>query len=629
MGALYAPRAPLTRPKSGTLDFEDNYQKNMSYWRDAVLRQGAEELQACSDLQKANDYIQYLDGKFWGDQRPEWRSQYADNITMDQRLEAIAALTDMKPTVDVSCAVEDYEHQAKIGLNVIKSVWQTQRLQSRQIRDLIDHGLFGTGFLKCVACEPGEMQISAHALGNVIPVQMEGNNLQSAEAVIYRAYKSLSYFNRKWGRDKTAGLERYSVNLMQALQTDKYARPNNIPEYQWSTLSPAMKRRMHLSRNTNVNQGFPNSMVQPFPVIELQEIYHADQSYNDFGHPVLVKDPDRKVEDHNYHYIVPPGAMMFPHKRLTIFGGDLVMYDGPSPFWDGLYPFIMLMLNPTVWSPGGVAKYRDILPLVKTQNRIMAGVEETVMDAVNRNVITRKGAIDPISWDRFDPSRPKQKVMLNGTANPATDFRYMEAKQLPGYVESTVKFLESRINRRTGALDVSGMSRKKQVPSGEVLTDLQDAMSGPYRLECDQVETAMCELGQLAISRIFQFYTIDQRLKILGPDGQSWEDYDYVAENMVPASAPKEDHWRLFSFNIAPGTLHGKSQFQKKQVAIALRRAHDISLHSLYRLLDAGLNADEEISMIAKESKELPQPAPKASGRTPRPSRSQRNGSPI
>jgi hypothetical protein len=630
MGALYAPRPPVER-KSGSLDFTDNYSHAMNIWRMTLLHQGTEELQACGDLQRVEEYIKYLDGKPYDPSRPEWRSQFSDNISMDQRLEAIAALTDIKPTVDISCAIDEYKHQAEIVQKVLRSVWTTQRIQSNQLRDLIDHALMGTGFLKMVAVEPGQMQISAKALGSVIPIQMEDNELQSAVAVIDRSYKSLMYFHEKFSRDKCAGLERQSVNLMDSLQGDKYVRPDNIPEYQWSTLSPAMKRRMHLSRSAQSNQGFPGSMAQAYPVIELQEIYHKDISYNDYGHPILVKDPDRKVADHNYHYIVPAGGMMFPRKRLTIFGGDKVLYDGPSPFWDGLYPYVMLQLNPTVWAPGGVAKYRDLIPLIKCSNRLLAGVEETCIDAVNRNVVTRKGAIDPISWDRYDPSRPKQKIMLNGTANPATDFRYMDAKQLPSYVEMTIKYLEGRINRRSGALDISGLSRKKQQPSGEVMEGLRDAMSGPYRLECDQVEGAMVEAARLGTSRVFQFYNKDQRIKLLGADGETWQDYDYVAENMVPASMPKEDHWQLFPIGLAPGTMHGGSQAQKKQVALSLRKTRDISLHGLYKILDAGLNADEEIANLKAESQELPQmPAKKsAGGRVPRQTRSSRNGNPI
>jgi hypothetical protein len=627
MGALYAPRPPLERSKSGSLDYPDNYDRAMSYWRDALLRQGAEEMQACGDLQRATDYIKYLDGQYWDPDRPEFRSKYSDNTLMDQRLEAIAALSDIRPTIDISCAVEEYQAQSEIVLNVLRSVWQTQRIQSKQLREWIDHALFGTGFLKLVGCEPGEMQFSAHALGMVIPIQMEQNQLQTAEAVVYRAYKSLSYFLRKFGRDKCQDLERYSVNVMAAIQGDKYTRPNNIPEYQWSSLSPAMKRRMHLSRNTATGQGAPNSMAQPFPVIELQEIYHADNSYNDYGHPVLVKDPDKSVRDHNYHYIVPSGSPMFPRKRLTVFGGDRVLYDGPSPFWDGQYPFAMLQLNPTVWGPGGVSKYRDILPLVKTQNRLVAGVEECSIDAVNRNVITRKGAIDPLSWDRFDPSRPKQKIMLNGTANPGSDFKYMDAKQLPQYTLEAIKYLDGRINRRTGALDIQGLSRKKQQPSGEVMQTLQDAMSGPYRLECEQLESAMCEAGQLGVSRIFQFYTLDQRLRMLGPDGQTWQDYDYVAANMVPAHSPKEDHWRAFAFLIAPGTLHGAQKYQKSVIALNLRKVRDISRKSLFRILDVGLNADQEMAELKKEAAEMPPPPPKGQGRQQRMTRQERQGS--
>src|SRR5580704_7717980 len=140
MGALYAPRAPIERPKSGSYDYPDDYSK-MVYWRDAVLRQGAEELQACNDLQRANDYNGYLNGAYWDADRPEFRSKYSDNVLMDQRLEAIAALSDIRPTIDISCSVEEYKAQAEIVLNVFRSVWQTQRIQSHQLRDWIDHAL--------------------------------------------------------------------------------------------------------------------------------------------------------------------------------------------------------------------------------------------------------------------------------------------------------------------------------------------------------------------------------------------------------------------------------------------------------------------------------------------------------
>ena len=603
----------------------------MTQWREDLLRQGAQELEAVKDLQNIDNIIRLIDGGYWEPGRAPWKSTYYDNILADQRRESLSALSDIKPTLSISSKVPDYEQQAKIAHMVLRHYWINDALDLKLV-EWIDHALLCAGFWKIVGYT-GRIAITPCALGTVIPVQMKGNDLQSAAAVIYRSYESLMYFFRVFGRERSKGLEKYSVGLQAGMQgSNQYNRPDSIPEYQWNSLSPAMKYRMWKARGAQntPQRGYPGYSVEPYPVIPLHEIYHEDIAQNDFGHPVLMKHPDLNVDEHNYHYIVEPGGWLFPRKRYTAFGGDDVMYDGPSPFWDGKYPFAMLALNPCVWAPFGISKYRDLIPLVQSANRIGAGVEETVMDAVNRNVVTRKGAIAPTDWDRFDPSRPKQKIMLNGTANPQTDFRYMDAKQLPVYVEMWLRNLDSRIKQKSGALDVSGLSRKKQVPGGDTITGMQDAMSGPYRLESRYVEQALCEAGILGVSRIFQFLTLDDRLRLLGPDGKTWEDYDYQASSMVPAHAPKEDWWRLFPVNVAQGSMHGSSQTKKQIIAMNLAKVNKISLKSLYEILEIGLDADQEIAQIKQEMSEMPQPAPaKSHGRQERMTRSARTGGPF
>lgn len=605
----------------------------MQDWRDALVRQAAAEYQAARDLQNVDTYINLLEGTgYYPNDRANYRSFFYDNVLEDQRRESIASLTDIRPVVDVSCKVGDYEKQIKPLVNLLGHEWQRTH-QVLTLAEMIDHALFGTSFAKVVAYEPGVMEVSAHALGTVIPVQMEGRDLQSSAAVIYRAWKSLGYFYRKFG-EKAKGLERYSVRLQTSSTTigdtySGYNRPDNIPDYQWSSLSPAMKRHLHLSRSgaTEPGRGVYNN--EAYPIIPLQEIYAEDWSANEFGHQVLMKNPDLSVQEHNYHYIVQPKGLLYPRKRLVIFGGDLVMYDGPSPFWDGKYPFAMLQLNPCVWAPGGISKYRDLIPLSRSLNKVGAGVEETVMDAVNRNVVSKKGAMDMVSWKRFDPTQPKQKIMLNANANPKTDFVYMDAKTLPAYVEMWLKHIDARIKTRSGALDISGMMRKKQIPGADTVEGIRDSMSGPFRLESGYVEVVIQEIAELEVSRIFQFYTLNQRLRILGEDGKTWEDYDYVANKMVPAFSPKEDHWRLFPMNFKQGSMHGNKEQQKKVVALNLRKTRDISLESLYEILDVGLSAETEIARLQKESKELPQPPARASAKQARTSGTQRKGSPI
>lgn len=615
------PRAAMPRHKSGTLDVTDRYEHYMLSWRDQVKRQGLTERESYLEAAEIQRYIEYLNGTWWASNRPPYRSQYYDNKLADVRREALSQLSDVRPALDISCKVDDYKHQAEVVHKIIRGEW-TRNAIDLCLVDWIDHSLFGTGYWKILAYEPGAMDITAWGIDHVIPVQLGKTGLQSSAAVLFRDYQSLAYFYQKFGREKCAGLERYSHNALADATNEQYLRPDGISEYTWSCMSPAMKRRMAMRRGPRQ----VSAQYNVLPVIDLEEYYVDDIAYNDTGEEVLVQHPELGLDEHNYHYLVKPGRRLWPRKRLIIFAGDRIMYDGPSPFWHGLYPFVMLQLNPTVWSPGGLSKYRDIVPHVRVLNRVGAGVDEAVMHAVNPTLIGKRGTIEDAVWDALVPGMPGQKVRLTNLGNPATDLHWSTPPNLPAYIGEFLRYNVDTIRQRSGSLDVQRLAAKKQVPSGEATEAMRDIMSSPFRLEARYVERALTEAGEQAVSNAFQFYTLDQRLRLLGKDGMTWEDFDLKARTMVPASSPKEDHWRLFPINIAQGSLHGSSKFQRKQEAYILRRQGDLSRKALYRLAEVPENVEQVEQEIKAEREGGIGPMP---AKVPRGTRGQRTGSPI
>jgi hypothetical protein len=615
------PRADVQR-KSGTFDRSDGYARRLIAWRDSLLRQGMEEMRSWKDLQEIDQTIAYLEGSFYDANRPAYRSSYVDNYLADMRREALSSLSQIRPTIDVTSSVKEYKQQAETVHKYIRALWFKQNLDMTVV-DWIDHALFGTGFLKHVAGE-NVFQFSAHGADQVIPVLCNGQ-LQESVAVIYQNYKPLPYFYAKFGKEKCEGLERYTVNLSRSLSQDKYVRPSSVPEYTWNAMSPAMKRRMSM-RGGPVRES--EGTYVPFPVIELKEVYFDDWSINESGNDEFVQNKDLHPSEYNYHYIVPPGARLFPRKRLAIFAGDRIMYDGPSPFWHGLYPFTMLQLNPCVWSPGGISKYRDIIPQNKAINRIGAGVEEATARAMNMNVIGKRGAIPDAAWDSFQPAKPAQKIQANPIYQKG-DMAYMDPPILPSYVGEFLRYNVETIKKRSGSLDISGLAKKKQVPGGEAIEQMRETMSGPFQLESRYVEVALEQAGEQMVSNIFQYATLSGRMQILGVDGETPEDFDYNAGTMVPSSAPKESHWRTFSMKIAPGSTHGMSKMQKKVEAFTMFKAGALSMAGLYRQTEFPENVDAvQKEMLAEHEKGIGG-APKGAGRQPRQNRSQRTGSPL
>jgi hypothetical protein len=615
------PRASIEK-KSGNWDFPDSYTRRLVAWRDSLLRQGMEEMRSWKDLQEIDKTIDLLEGNFYQNSRPDYRSRYYDGYLGDMRREALSSLSQIRPTIDVSSSVDAYKKQSEAVHKYIRAIWFRMNLDITVV-DWIDHALFGTGFLKHVAGE-NQFQFSAHGGDQVIPVLCNGD-LQESAAVIYQNYKPLSYFYTKFGKEKCAGLEKYTVNLSRSLSQDKYVRPSGVSEYTWNAMSPAMKRRMSM-RGGPVKES--DGTHVPVPVIELKEIYFDDWSINESDNDILVRNENLDLSEYNYHYIVPPGARLFPRKRLVIFAGDRIMYDGPSPFWHGLYPFTMLQLNPCVWSPGGIAKYRDLIPLVKSCNRIGAGVDEAVMRALNLNVIGKRGTIPEAAWDAFIPSKPGQKVLMTSLAQVG-DLRYMDPPNLPSYTGEFQRYLIETIKRRSGSLDITGLAKKKQVPGGDSIEQMRDVMSGPFQLESRYVEVAVEEVGTQMVSNVFQYATLDGRMRVLGADGMTPEDFDYRAGDMVPSSEPREDFWKKFSFKIAPGSAHGSSKTQKKIEALTLYKAGALSFHGLYRQMEFPENPDVVIAEMQKEREMGIGGAPKGAGKQPRANRNQRVGQPM
>ena len=590
----------------------------MQRWRDDMLRQGASEMQAWKAFQEIETVIGYLEGNWWGRNRPAYRSQFYDAYMADMRREALASLSDIRPSIDISSSVEAYKPQAKVQDAYIRHLWKSENLDLK-IVTWLDHALFGTGFMKLVA-RPNQFMFSAHGPDSVIPIQCNGD-LQSSAAVAYRAYKGLPYFQNSFGPEKCVGLERQSVKIAQQIGQERYQRPNGVPEYTWDALSPRLQRRVSL-RNASLQQ--QTSQYTPFPVIELQEIYFDDWSINEFDHPVWVHHPDLGKDEHNYHYIVPPGSRLYPRKRLVVFAGDRVMYDGPSPFWHGLYPFVMLQLNPCVWSPGGISKYHDLIPLCRSANLVGCGIEESVLRALTGTWVAKRGAIPEAVWEAFQPGKPGQKVLLNPVAN-INEFKEMQAPNLPQQVPDWLRYVVDTIKRRSGSLAIQGLARKKQAPGGEAIEQKRDTMSSPFRLEGRYLEVALEDCGTQMISNNFQYAELDSRLRILGSDGVTWEDFDYRRSTMTPDSADPTSHWKTFSLKIAPGSSHGSSRSQAKIEAFTMFKAGALSMRGLYERTDFPANADLEMQRLKEEH----EAGLGAGGKVPRQTRGQRNGKPM
>ena len=498
---------------SGKYSSEDEYRKNyehkMEDWRGQTYEEARRTLAMSPEISRVSEYMQYLEGQFWSSRRPSYLSSFSDNRMSHARYSTLSLLTDIRPTIDVHSNVPVYEEQANIAQNVIHHEWYTQDLDLSLVNVVDAALLFGNGFWKIGASMPGNMYFQPCGPDVVMPVQ-PGLDLQDSTAILYKSYKPLSYFQKRWP-SRCYNLEREAV-LYDQHQGTSVQRPPFMTEITWNSLSPQMKYRM----GTKLGKVDSTNPVNVYPIVELQEYWVDDQSINESKEDVIVKDPYLSLDEHNYHYVVKPMQRLYPRKRLIVFAGKRLMYDGPSPYWHGLFPFAMMRLNPTMWSFWGLSKYRDLVPLNRALNEIGAGVMDSVKRALNPQMLAKENAIAKDAFERFFPNMPGGKLKMHPSSNPMTDVRYMDPPMLPSYVFDFTQFVTAEFDRLGGFVDTQSLLSKNQVPGGESIEAMRDAANPAVRLEGRYIEAFLRDAGTIAISNIFQFYTMMRRLKILG-----------------------------------------------------------------------------------------------------------------
>lgn len=605
-------RSPISRGKSEKPDPPDSYEYRMRNFCGDCREQAETELKLNVEFQDIPNYIGALMGRQWASGRPRYRSSYVDNLLAKSRVDAKAYLTDLQPTVDIKSKAGDvYTDQADMLQMITHGEWRRINMDLK-LAETVDHAGFGVGFGRIGAVLPGQMIY--RALGSdVVRTIQRGDTIQESSAVLYSAHKPAMYFMKMFP-GRTGNLDRYYDSTASSMTTNRYQRPGHIDEYTWKTM-PQYQQYLWGGRGAR-----PESVTREqiaFPTCLLEEFWIDDPAVNETKERILVRNPNLTTDQHNYWYWVDPGQPLWPRKRLVIMAGqELVMYDGPSPYWHGKYPFGELILDPIVWGSGGLSRYRTLLPINRGINEVNAGFFDLVKKAMNQSLITKRGAVPDAVFDRFYQDMPGGKMMMTPGADPTRDIRYGPVPQVPGYMPQFLQHLYQTYNNQAGGIDQRTITSKKQMPSSDAIQQLKDSQSGKFRLEGRYVEAYLCDLGPMVVSNIIQFWTPEQRMAQLGRRGIVATDFGFRPGSLAPMSQPKEDHWKNFDVEIQPGSMHGSSREQMENKWVNAYRLGVISLKELHRKLEIA-HSDQIIAEIAQEHQ-----AGVQTGSKPRPQRS-------
>jgi hypothetical protein len=626
------PRGPVFREKSGSADFCDNYNSQILRYRESAREQARQMHRMNMEADQVHKYLRFLSGQQYPDRYRKWRSKFTDNRLQRVRYDHLALLTDTRPVIDVASSVEAYKPIADVLDKVMRYEWHHLDVDMKLVTAADIAYAYGTSFWRMGAASPGSMNIVPCGPDQVMPIQPTFS-IQDATAVLYRTWKSVQWLKNKFPLT-TDGIEREILNSALAANSSVstldagYNRPSHIDELTWNGLAPAARRLVG-------KKGEPpgaNNFGQYFKSIEAEELWVDDMTPNESAQTVVVRDPFIPLDSHNWHYKVKPGQRLWPYKRQIIFAGSRVLSDGPSPYWHGQYPFATLRFNPVFWSFWGLSKYRDLIPLNQAMNEIVAGCMDLIERALNPVALTKEGGVPPAAWKAFYPDLPGMKLRVGQNTSLNDALRYMDAPNIPQYVVNMLQgWLAPEFDRLSGSVDIQAMAKKKQVPGGDTLEQMRDSQQTGMRLEERMLEVFMRDAGNLAIPNILQFYSTDQRMRMLGADGVTMEDFNFSGKDLMPEGYKEDrrDFFKNISFNIVPGSSHGGAKDRTKQVAMALAARHQISLQEMWRRLEMGIDPKKMMTEMKEEAEIMGGGQKGGKGGGDRMTRGQRNGKQV
>lgn len=624
MAFTLTPRGPVyTDEQTKVPDLGDGYLNELASWRESAREEARRLHKMNAESDRIGHYIKLIQGEFWDPRRPKYKSRFVDNRIGKSRYDDLALLTDVRPTIDITHGDNPaYKDVAEMLNKYMHAEWLRSDIDLKVITAVDIAKAYGTAFWKLGAAKPGIIRVTPCGPDQVLPIQ-PGFDIQESTAVLYRTWKSINYIKRKFPFC-SENIEREAMMAPTYSLTQQqftYTKPNHIDEFVWNGLSPGMQRllgKMAPATQTISEQAF-------FHSIELEEYYVDDQSTNDSTKRVLMKDPYLPLDAHNWWYWVEPGKPLYPRKRLIIFAGTRCLYDGPAPFWHGLYPFATLRLNPVFYSFWGLSKYRDLFPINQGMNEIVAGIMDMIKRKLNPIAVTKEGGIPPAAWKDFFPDTTfggKLRAGMN-VGNVKDAVAYLDTPEVPAWVMGTWQSLGQEFDRMSGNIDIAGLGKKKQAPGGDTWEQMRDTVQTGLRLEGRMIEIFLRDAGTQAISNILQFASAIQRLQYIGPDGLTKYDFNLDLGTALPEPREEQpDFWKNFAMNISPGSLLGGAKDRNKQMAIMLAKMGMISIKELYRILEFPEDRAERVMKELSEEAEIRQGM---QGKTPRMTRGQRN----
>jgi len=565
---------------------EEDYEYKVLGWCNEAIQEGDAFLKTQVGYDKINETIAAVMGQN-RDLKTSSLSLTTSNHLGKIATDLAALMTDVKPFWDFRTYNPRLEKYAEI-FGKLSSAWYLQRGIDTRFSECIKYWeAAATAWAHPFYNEQTEdLDMASEDPRDVLPIRPSGNTtIQDAMGVIVRRQRPVSYIKARYGR---------KADRVQA-DTDGSSVALNLMNTRAGRMLDAVMAspfRRRLFGDDRANRELPR-----IPTANLYTMYLADNSeYRGTLPRVMGQRTESGDPATNWSYIVRTGEKLYPRKRCIVFTRDCILYDGPSIYWHGLFPYCKLTLDPWPWSWLGKAPLWDLLPLQRSLDRCLRVIDDWVEKMARPDLIADKNSTSKAAMERIDTRRSGLKLQQNPAMGKGIQIVY--PPPMAEGIFKQVEWITNEMDSISGVRDMSQMMRLNQIPSASTIEKVSETMSPTVRGRSRAIEAFMREFGMMTAYNFAQFYDLPKRYTILGPDGVTREDFDFDPGSMIPDFVHKEDFdhrgvptasalmrgpmpryerarefLRQFTYHVAPGSLLAASEIEEQLKYLQLSRA--------------------------------------------------------
>jgi hypothetical protein len=440
---------------------------------------------------KWNDWYNMFRGRQWKEQRPTYRHSEVVNLIFREIQSGVPIQMDSRPKFEYLPQEPNDTELSDIINQVCEADWAKYNWLEQLTEMVYDANILGTG-VGCVGFDPGAEDGQGAVCFDsedpfyIFPDPSAKDVNRCSKFFIKAEPLSIEEIKKRWPNGKYCKPDVVNIKKMDFFDRDKvkFKSPvdsavfaDGTQQYDTNEQPQALVITVYLDGG--------------FEVEETAVEEHADDG------TMNVKFVQKKT---------------YPLGKKIVVCSKVVLESGPAEFEDGRFPFARVQNYVNQRQFWGISDVEQLESPQKVFNKLVSFALDVL--TLMGNPVWKVGTASGVDTDNLF-NQPGLII----EADDITQVQREEGVQLQPFVLQLIDRMKLWFDDVSGSNDVSRGAKPEGITAASAIQSLQEAAQIRIRQKARNLDSCLQNLGQLYLSRVFQFYTAPRVFRLTNKDG--------------------------------------------------------------------------------------------------------------